>query len=317
MAYKPKKKGLRIYFGGFIVVTIILCIVAVIYKGRGTIQNLQAAYKVKSEELSRINNENSKFVYTANRDIQAGESLTMLDAEYKEVYTSADPSLFCSSIEGGTAKISITKGTPLLKNMIMEDRIDLQVREEEFRVFQLSENLKAYDTVDIRILYPNGENYIVLSKKVLKGLKKEEALCYLWLDEQETLLISSAIIDAYMTAGTFLYTTRYVESSLQEESVVTYTPSKQIAELIKTSPNILETAKRELSKNVREGLELRLEQFIKEEASEKKALKEYLYGDKDTLKDESEEKEEVDGIGEFEKMQNEGQKEEEEYRYVG
>ncbi|MEG1741668.1 MAG: hypothetical protein RR237_02195, partial [Acetivibrio sp.] len=138
--------------------------------------------------------------------------------------------------------------------------------------------LKPYDVVDIRILYPNGENYIVLSKKILKELNQERTICYLWMEEQETLFISSAMVDAYMTPGAILYTTKYVESEIQKPSIVTYIPSHQVMDLIQKNPNIVESAKLGLEKQVREKLELRLEEFIKEGGKEEKAFRNYLYG---------------------------------------
>lgn len=202
--------------------------------------------------------------------------------------------LFVSQMGEMIAKTDIRKGSQLLKEMISEEIIDSHIREQGFSVFYLPDNQKPYDVVDVRILYPNGENYIVLSKKILKELDKEKGTCFLWLDEQEILLISSAIVDAYLVPGSSLYTTRYIESSLQKPSAVTYMPSKQIIKQIEESPNILEKAKIFLEAAVRERLEARLKEYEKTHGAQELLepfSKKAVYSSEDSEKAESNEEE--------------------------
>jgi len=271
MAYKTyrgkRRRALLFAAPAFILV---FFVAAVLLKQTNHVKELKEAYQSKTNELEKLRANQEQFAYVTIRDIKAGERINSTQVSYDSVYSSMEESLFASiGEEYKVALVDIPIGTQVLNSMVSPEEIDTAVREEEFNVFYLSKNLAEFDVVDLRIFYPNGENYIVLSKKILKGMNQETANCRLWLDEQETLLISSAIVDAYLIPGTFLYTTKYVESSIQDASIVTYTPSKESMDLIEKSPNILEQAKISLSKAVREDMEIRTDQFIKKEGEEK------------------------------------------------
>jgi hypothetical protein len=108
------------------------------------------------------------------------------------------------------------------------------------------------------ILYPNGENFVVLSKKLLKGLQPDTSYCYLWVDEEELLRMSAAIVDAGLYPGSRLYMTRYIEANIQDPSIITYTPSISVLSLIENDPNIINRCSQVLNKEVRKALENRL-----------------------------------------------------------
>lgn len=273
MAYKTYKgKRRRALLFGAPAFILVLFAGAAILKQNNYVKELKEVYEVKTNELETLKAKQGKFAYVTNQDIKAGERINSTKVSYDSIYSSMEESLFASiGEEYKIALVDIPSGTQILNSMVSEEEIDPAVREEEFNVFYLSKNLAQIDAVDIRIFYPNGENYIVLSKKIVKGLNLETANCRLWLDEQETLLISSAIVDAYLIPGTYLYTTKYVETSIQEASIVTYTPSKEAIDLIANSPNILEQARISLRKEVREDIENRTASFVKKEG-EKKAI---------------------------------------------
>ncbi len=271
MAYKTYKGKRRraLLFGAPAFILVLFAGITIV-KQTNYVKELKEVYEAKTNELEDLKTKQVKFAYVTNQDIKAGERIDSTQVSYDSIYSSMEEPLFASiGEEYKIALVDIPTGTQILNSMVAPEEIDPAVREEEFNVFYLSKNLAEFDVVDIRIFYPNGENYIVLSKKILKGLNLETANCRLWLDEQETLLLSSAIVDAYLIPGTYLYTTKYVESSIQDASTVTYMPSKETIDLIAKSPNILEQAKMSLSKEIREDIESRNDQFMKEEGKEK------------------------------------------------
>jgi hypothetical protein len=142
--------------------------------------------------------------------------------------------------------------------MLTENHISSELRELEYDVINISSNIADSDTVDIRISYPNGESYIVLSKKVIKGYTPEKVTCYLWLTEEEHLRMSAAIVDASLYSGAKLYVSKYIEPSIQEASIINFVPSLSVISLLESDPNIIEKSSQELSKNVRKALENRL-----------------------------------------------------------
>ena len=81
------------------------------------------------------------------------------------------------------------------------------------------------------------------------------------MKEEETLIMSSAIVETYKIEGAKLYATKYVEPGMQTAASITYVPSAEVEALIRSDSNIINEAKTalltELNKNrdlVRQGL---------------------------------------------------------------
>jgi hypothetical protein len=226
------------------------------------VRQVQENYEV---ELQRANNElqsNLKFVYTAKEEIKAGDKVSQDKVEYRQVFTGiAEDNYIAEEDIGKLAVVDISKDLPVQKNMVSLSTVGKDIREEEFNVFYLNSNLRENDFVDIRILYPNGEDYVVLSKKALKELSLENSNCFLWLDAEELLRISGAIVDCFLNTGAKLYTVKYVEPLIQEETKVTYNPSTDVINLIKNDPNVIQIAQESLSEEMRQDFDNRLNEF--------------------------------------------------------
>jgi hypothetical protein len=189
----------------------------------------------------------------------SGEAISEENTVKKIVYASQPQEIYITEEDlGKISRLDIFAGTQLIQSMLTEKLVSSELRELEYNVISVSSNITNNDTIDIRIRYPNGESYIVLTKKVLKSYIPETASCYLWMDEEEILRMSAAIVDAGVYPGTTLFVTKYIEPDIQSASAVTYTPSLSILMLMENDPNILEQCSRELSKEVRKALENRL-----------------------------------------------------------
>lgn len=221
--------------------------------------NVRAKYKAELEEANNIISENQRYVYEVVTPIEAGELISEENVEKKLVYSSQPEELFATLDDiGKQVAVNISEGTQLMKAMILTEEYEETDRETEYEAIKLSLNLALGDYVDIRICYPNGEDYIVLSKKQIKQIDQENVLCYIWNNEEEILTMSSAIVDAYLYEGAYLYTTKYVQAEIQEPSEVTYIPTLTTMQLLESDPNIVEIASKYLNKVLRKELENRL-----------------------------------------------------------
>lgn len=63
--------------------------------------------------------------------------------------------------------VQLLSGMPVLKMSVAEEELANDLREQEFNMLLVQTNQKKGDFVDVRIIFPNGENYIVLSKSRL------------------------------------------------------------------------------------------------------------------------------------------------------
>ena len=213
-------------------------------------------------ELAKVNEaleSNMRTAYIAIQDISPGEIITEDKVVVRSVYAGQPQECFMTQADiGKTALIPIQAETFVLSAALSEQEVDPELREVEYDVININTNVVDKDTVDVRVMYPNGENYIVLSKKIIRNYTPEFPNCFFWMDAEEILRMSAAIVDAALYPGTVLYTTKYVEPAIQEGSKVTYTPSLSTLSLIENDPNIVERSSQQIAKDVRKALENRL-----------------------------------------------------------
>lgn len=223
------------------------------------IRQIKEEYSQLLNEARQTMDNNRKSVFIALSDIAAGEILSQDLVEEKIAYTSQPSNSYITEDDlGRAALIDIAEDTHILKSMLAEHNVSSVIREVEYDVIHISSNIDVNDYVDIRIQYPNGESYVVLTKKPLKGFNLENPICYLWVDEEEMLRMSAAIVNASLYHGSKLYMTKYIEPNIQEASIITYTPSVSILSLIENDPNIVNRCSQVLNKEVRKALENRL-----------------------------------------------------------
>jgi len=224
-----------------------------------TIGQIREEYQTLLQKAYHDIEINQRNVYVATSDIKSGETIKDKNVEKRIIYSSQSENYDIAEEElGKAALIDIPAGTQILNTMLTDNTVSSELRESEYNVISMSSNIITNDTVDVRISYANGESYIVLNKKVIKGIDTAASKCYFWLDEAELLRMSAAIVDAGLYTGTRLITTKYIEPNIQEASEVTYTPSLSILALLEKDPNVLWRASSELNKELRKELENRL-----------------------------------------------------------
>lgn len=201
------------------------------------------------------------------------EGLYMLnDGEKTRVYRETATDSYYTQAQNGTktyiettkkaliAKIDIKMNTVLSSSFISRsNEIETDdVREQEYNVVILPTELMTGDYVDVRLMLPNGEDFIVISKKMVTipnvaGEYLADTL-KMNLSEDEILIMSSAIVEAFKINGAKLYATKYTDAGLQSAASATYVASKEVTALIDQDPNITAEAKTGLRARYSEGL---------------------------------------------------------------
>lgn len=240
-------------------ITLVLILAFVAVYNIHTIQ-IKDAYEIKIQEKEQFLDKKRRVVYVPTKKIKPGVMITRNNTQKIVYYSDSEQKEFFADKDlGSTALITLEKDTPIFKNMITENVVSDSLREQEFTEINLSTNLQEDDSIDVRIVFPNGESYVVLSKKVVKQLAVEKNGCYIDLNAEELDRVQSAFVDAYLNKAT-LYTVKYIQSSLQDPSIVNYTPSVDVIELIESDPNIVAISSKYL-KSARNSLETRLNTF--------------------------------------------------------
>ena len=167
------------------------------------INQIKGEYKEQLTEVENERMQNQRYVYVAINDIPAGESITENNTKKATVYSSLSQNSYITNYEfGQLALIDIPSDTQIIKTMLTDNIISSELREVEYQIININANIIGNDTIDIRIVFPNGESFVVLSKKIIRGITEGSVMCYLWLDAQEILRMSAAIVDAALYPGT-------------------------------------------------------------------------------------------------------------------
>ncbi|MCH1638787.1 SAF domain-containing protein [Paenibacillus timonensis] len=222
-------------------------------------QQMRAHYEQQIEQLKTNEQQGKTRILVAARPIPAGKTLGNGDIQAVEVVHALVPSDSFKDpqmVVGKIAKIDLQSNTPLIASMLYEEGpIPRDLRMQEFNVIQLPTHLQKDQVVDVRINFPTGEDYIVLSKKKVRDLSG--MIVRLEINEPEILMASSAIIDAYLQ-GAKLYALPYIEPGLQEAAIANYPANPKVLDLMDRDPNVLEKAKTELARQLRSRLDINL-----------------------------------------------------------
>lgn len=224
--------------------------------------------KAKYEAAQLRIDENTSSVYVALAKDEDGNSTVLkagtvleegVNVEKVKVFTNLDDSFYISPDDFGRPLIcDVVDGTPIYYNMVSHDTAEIGDREVEIGVAALMASQENYDTIDVRIMYPNGEDYTVLAKKQVLNLDMENSLFTTYLGEDEILRLDSAIVDAYTMSGAYIYTVKYTNSTISEETIPNYLVRSETLTLLQSDPNILREAKETMNATARANLETRL-----------------------------------------------------------
>lgn len=224
-------------------------------------RNINEINKKKIQEIKEIaveeylQNHPVKLIYILTSDKKAGEVLTdqdLMPAEISEDIFPADAIIEPSSVTGKIVRCDISKNTALTSSMLYDEKdYPDDMRLVEYTSINIPQKLEPMEYVDVRIMFPNGLDYIVLSKKQVKDLQRQTAdnprsIIWFHSNEEEILRMASAIVDASLVEGTTLYAVPYVAPEIQSEAVRTYPSNPEVLSLILQNPNIVEKAVTEL-----------------------------------------------------------------------
>ena len=216
----------------------------------------------------------SMFVMT--QDVTAGEELTADMIREQRVQSTEDLSLVQpltqEDLVGKRLKVSLTKGAAICADVVYEGApVTDDERRIELRGLDLPQTLRENEFVDIRIAFPNGEDYLVVGhKRVYRIIRDDEgevlAVQVRFLEE-ELLRYQAACVDVKTFRDTRLYAVQYT-GEFQAAGQVFYPVNRDVFRLMQWDPNIVELFLVEEEQEQRSVLEAGLERFLLEESEE-------------------------------------------------
>lgn len=268
MAFFRRKKTFSVILVIFALIVFCALFIGFYYFYQANVDKIVKTYKEEIEQLNLSLYSLKRQVFVPKHDIPFGTVLTRDMFDVIDMKLDIPQTIFIDESDIGKINtVQLPSGIPVLKMSVADEKLANDLREQEFNMFLIQSNQKKGDFIDVRILFPNGENYIVLSKKQIKDIMMEDNTIRLWLNESEIHNISSAIIDAYIHSGTKIYVNTYIMPELQEAAIPFYAANEDVLNLMHKDPNILEKASDALAREVRATLERNLNSIAKENLS--------------------------------------------------
>lgn len=265
MFIRPRRYRMIMAFLSGLAISVALLIGGYFYY-RSNLGKIESEMRVSIEDetLTAFNESHPMgIVYVFANDKKAGDIIADTDLTPAEINESAIPGDAVVSPEEALGKVmrcDIAKNTVTTESLFFtEGDYPDDLRLTEYTVMNLPQKLDVGSFIDVRIMFPNGMDYIVLSKKETIDLVKSEngQTSFLWLhiNEEEILRMSSAIVDASLVEGARLYAVIYVAPDIQKEAIMTYPANSEVLGLILTNPNIVDRAIETLEIRNREAFE--------------------------------------------------------------
>ena len=150
------------------------------------------------------------------------------------------------------AKVNMNKNTLITTDLITksDNLVQDDVRKQEYNMLVLPTDLSTGDYIDVRVMFPNGQDFIVVSKKEVEipqidNVDSEDTI-WINLSEDEILHMSCAIVDVAQVKGAKIYATKYTEAGMQTAATPTFPVNESTSKLLLSNPNILDKSMTEI-----------------------------------------------------------------------
>lgn len=247
-----------------IIVVLVICTIVVFVimnKQKGDLvkqaQENETALAAKIQSMYRAG-------YVAATDIRMGEMITETNVVYSaSIVSDIDIANFITEEDfGKCAVVNIPGGTPVMLTEV-SDPMEYKLTERQCGFIYLNSNLVANDFVDVRIMFPNGVDKVVVPKTPIKSPQPLINACYLWLTEAQNDLLSAAIVDANLN-GAKIYVNKYINPAVEEASIITYQPNIDVIEYMKSNVDALAKSEEALREALNSAARDRLDQNMRE-----------------------------------------------------
>lgn len=228
--------------------------------------------KVLEEQIVELQtveeSQKTQWIYVLAADKTAGEQVLEKDLEAMAVSFSKETVLAISDqtqIVGKRLKCNLKKGS-IVQAEVLYDGVKTTDDQRALLLddIELPKDLSQGEFFDIRIFFPTGEDFVVLSKKTAERIVTDDGgktiAAELQLGEEELLLLASAFVDRSQISGTRIYAVTYIEEA-QDAAVVNYPIRSHVEDLLHIDPNVTSAYVNETNETRRALLESHLESF--------------------------------------------------------
>ena len=190
-------------------------------------------------------------VYTVKTGVHPGDQITSESLTTLVIPSKADSTYYIkepSQIIGKYFKIAVTNPTILTNDMVMDEKLQDDMRSFDIMLSAYSTGLRVGDYIDIYFTAPYGDRYIVLPKIKVRKIQAG-GLLTAYLTSAERHIFTGALVDYYLNSayGATLTGELYIEPGLQQEAVSYYQVPENISALMQMDPNVSSDALEQLN----------------------------------------------------------------------
>lgn len=176
-----------------------------------------------------------------------------------------------STIIGKQYKVDVQQGTILTNDLVMSDYDETELYERDMTFAYLPMGLRVGDYIDIRIVLPMGQEFVVVSHKRVYALT--ENTIKVKLSEAEIMLWTSATRDYYEFGndGVNLYCTKYTEPGINDNVTAYYPVRRDMEAVVLMTPNITDKALC-INSNIRDAIDVMIHEVVDDELNQSGGL---------------------------------------------
>lgn len=262
-----RKSRKKLFFMGMLVTAVpLVLLVMVVWAG---LHSYKEENRILEEKLSK---EGHMTGYVLTEDVSAGQPVT--SGMLKKIWITGDRRTNVlktagEEITGKRARDNFAKGTVMNAQCVYEEDETSDMRMKSFDFMELNPVIQQGDYVDIRITYPNGEDYIVVGHKELLAVEQEQAQTQelqqnpkitMRVTEEEILRLASAYVDTVCYDSAKIYAVAYLDE-FQQPGTVDYPVNPDVFQLLGWNPNVTGYQPSEEECQYRDRLEENLSAF--------------------------------------------------------
>lgn len=178
-------------------------------------------------------------VYQLNTDANSGTQMqdfqfSMVDVPEYSIPVNAITSL--EDIEGFYYKITLNSGTIVTSDMLMQQKLTDDERTLDVVLDEIPIGIEVGDYVDIRIAFPLGQDFIVMSHKEVVEING--STLKLIVSQQDFYSYQSMQTDEALFSSTKAYGSTYIEGGVQVAAQQYYPVSLDVLKTMLLDPNI-------------------------------------------------------------------------------
>ena len=198
----------------------------------------------REEEISTLQQQLDEIgdlvtVYQLNTDVKSGTQMqnfqfSMVDVPVYSIPSSAITAL--EELEGFYYKITLSSGTIVTSDMLMQQQLTDDERTLDVVLDEIPIGIEIGDYVDIRIAFPLGQDYIVMSHKEVVEING--STLKLIVSQQDFYSYQSMQTDEALYSSTKAYGSTYIEGGVQAAAQQYYPVSIDVLKTMLLDPNI-------------------------------------------------------------------------------